>query len=776
MKKYIFLVGLLLCPFLNAHGQVTPDLLDALSAAVSPRLPAADTAKVVTLTDSARVADSIRIEQIVQMQTLKEIAIKAPRPIYSMEGEVVSYNVADDETAKGLTALDALQNAPSVEVDIEGNIKLRGTDNVEIWLNGYPTHIDGSALKAYLASIPADHIDRIEVIMNPSAKHMVSDGCHIINIVTSTKLRNSQFVAVGMGGSNEPALRPWVSYVMQNDKLTANAYLGCSYHEKHTVSSSSSALRRDNLAGSYDTTSLISEREDYLRQRSIWNCFLNLDYKADSANSIGLFHFSMLNPSHSYSESFTHRTDFWPDARCYSYADQKLYNSTVGNASTNLTWKHKFNKHGRNLSFSLNHFCFYVGQNNDLARRYMPLEGLLPAAWQDYAKRNESRDMTHSLILSSRYNLPVGFSDELSFRLSATRHWESMVMLPLFLDPATHEYTIADTLRSRHRTERGWNSAAGASWRHQWDAVTLDLGLRGSIHRSAYSIVSFFPDDSAYSYLELEPTLDFTYRTPSMHYFRFNYALTTSHPGCDNLSTSRIYTEDGYSMGNPHLTPSHTHNLGFSWNKFFKSHGSLDINSYAQYSTNDISTCTEVTDGIDPYLGRIVTYSMPYNVGSSYKIGIESNATYRPTAWLNIRLYANLYRSGYQMDYPKTGLVRNDMTSWSLRLNCWTNIAKIVRLNVSGSYGSPTLSLFGIKKNSASINLGVSGDFWNKRISASLNISDLFNWNRIDRWNTNPYYMSFSSERSDSRYITASVTIRLGKMDLEYQARTGSAQ
>lgn len=776
MKKYIFLVGLLLCPFLNAHGQVTPDLLDALSAAVRSRQPAADTSKGVTLTDSARVADSIRIEQIVQMQTLKEIAIKAPRPIYSMDGEVVSYNVADDETAKGLTALEALQNAPSVEVDIEGNIKLRGTDNVEIWLNGYPTHIDGSALKAYLSSIPADNIDRIEVIMNPSAKHMVSDGCHIINIVTSTKLRNSRFVAVGLGGSSEPALRPWVSYVMQNDKLTANAYIGCSYYEKHTVSSSSSAMRRDNLAGTYDTTSIISDREDYSRQRSIWNCFLNLDYNADSANSIGLFHFSMLNPSHSYTETITRRTDFWPDARSYTYAEQNLYNGTVGNANTNLMWKHKFNQHGRNISFNINHFCFYTGQNSDLSRQYTPLEGLLPEAWQDYAKRNQSRNMTHSILLSGRYNHPVGLNDELSFRLSVNRHWNHLVQTPLFLDPITDRYTVADTLRGRQRTERGWNSAAGASWRHQWDAVTLDMGLNGSVHNSAYSIVSLFPDDSAYSYLELEPTLKLSYRTPGMHYFRFNYALSTSHPGADNLSTSRIYNEDGYSTGNPRLAPSRTHDFGLSWNKFFKSHGSLDINSYARYSSNDISACTEVTDGIDPYLGRVVTYSMPYNMGSSYKIGIESNATYRPTAWLNIRLYANLYRSGYQIDHPKTGLVQNDMTSWNVRLNCWTKIAHVLRFNVSGSYGSPTLSLFGIKKNSASVNLGVSGDFWANRISASVSVSDLFNWNRTDSWNTNPYYMSFSSEHSDSRYITASVTIRLGKMDLEYQARTGSAQ
>lgn len=775
MKKYVFLVGLMLCPLASTWAQVTPEMLDAIKDMTASKISTVDTAKKTTVSDSARVADSLKAAKAAKIIALKEIAIKAPRPIYSMEGEVVSYNVAEDETAKGLTALDALQNAPSVEVDIEGNITLRGSENVEIWLNGYPTHIDGNALKAYLESIPADYIDRIEVIRNPSAKYMVAEGCHIINIVTSTKMRHSHFLALGLSASSQPALRPWVSYVFQNDKLTANAYLGYSHTRKHSVSSSSNTLRRDNGTLGYDTTALLNSNDEDLQQNGIWNCFLNIDYKADSLNSIGLFHFSMLNPSQSTTETFTERQDFWPVMRHYAWYDDDQYNGTTANANTNLNWKHKLDNNGRNLSVSLNHVCFYMDQQNEMVRQYEVLAGSLPNEMQSYAKLLSSNSITHNLSLSGNYNRPVGLDDELTFRLNANRQWSFEMSAPLFYDPAADDYCRIDTLRQRQKHESGWSGSAAANWRHKWESVTLTMGLKGYLRQTQYRIESLFPDDSTFSFATLEPSFDLTYRTPSMHYFRFSYSLSTSTPSSSNLTNSRTYKEDGYNVGNPALSASHTHSINISWNKYFKSRGSLEISGYAKISSDEITICDDVTSSEDPYLGRFVTFSMPFNVGSSYSTGIESNATYRATAWLNFRLYANLYRSGYEIDYPKTGLVHSDMTSWKLRLNCWTKIAKRVRVNVSATYGSPTLSLFSEKKNSTDITLGISSDFWQKRISASINISDLFNWNRSETWNTNPYIISYSNQHRDSRFITAAVTINLGKMNLQYHAHTGSA-
>jgi hypothetical protein len=301
----------------------------------------------------------------------------------------------------------------------------------------------------------------------------------------------------------------------------------------------------------------------------------------------------------------------------------------------------------------------------------------------------------------------------------------------------------------------------------------MTLGLRGYWNHCNYSLDAFFPDDTSFAYIYLKPSLRLTYRTKSMHYFRFAYSLATSMPTADNLSIARRYDEDTYKVGNPDLKAGHTHSLDISWNRYFASHGSVGIESYARLSTNDIDYCREAASEIDPYLGRLISYSTPYNVGSSYRAGVEGNLTYRPAAWLNIRLYANLYRSGYEVDHPKAGHYSSAMTSYSLRLNCWANIAGRVRLNLSGNYASPTQALFVERQSGYTIDMGLSADFWQKRLSVVLNVTDLFNWNRSQSWNTNPYLLGYSTSHTDSRFISLSVTLRFGKMELQSLAREG---
>ncbi len=96
--------------------------------------------------------------------TLAEVEVVAEKPLYAMDGEKNLYNTAEDPSIQTGTASDALQNAPGVEVDAEGNITLRGVSSVEIWINDQPSHMNEEALKQYIKTLPANAIERIEVI------------------------------------------------------------------------------------------------------------------------------------------------------------------------------------------------------------------------------------------------------------------------------------------------------------------------------------------------------------------------------------------------------------------------------------------------------------------------------------------------------------------------------------------------------------------------------------------------------------------------------------
>ena len=776
MKKLVFLIGLILCPIAKGMAQIPPELMDAIRAAVAEQASKTDTAKTdstkTITTGGSPELDSLLLLQ--RVKTLKAISVRAPRPIYSMDDEVVNYNVADDETVKGLTALDALQNAPSVEVDIEGNITMRGSTNIEIWINGYPTHMNGNTLKVYLESLPADAIDRIEVIKNPSAKYMVEEGCHIINIVTSTKIRNSHFLSFGLGGSNRPSVSPWVSYVLKNEKLSTNIYLGVSSTPTHKTEQSSSIFRQDGAEG-FDTTASSNTATENNTNRYTGTLAFNLSYQIDSMNDLSFFGLAVTYPASKHSLTTTDQWYYLPQMLHYTFTNSQESRDFNLMGMANLNWKHKFDNEGHNLSVTLYDNLNYSHSERTLRREYTLLEGILPSELSDFDKTYLGSMTNNSLTLSADYNQPLGIDDELTLGLSLVPSLASNYSSPNFFNTTTMAYDSIDLLRRFDKNNRTTQASASASWRHKWKAVTMTLGFRGYWNPCHYSLDALFPDDTSFAYFYLKPSLRLNYRTKSMHYFRFSYSLATSMPSAENLSTARRYDEDSYMVGNPNLKAGHTHNIDLSWNRYFSSHGSVGIESYARLSSNDINYCKEAVSEIDPYLGRLISYSTPYNVGSSYKTGIEGNVTYRPVAWLNFRLYANLYRSGYEVDHPKAGHYNNAMTSYSFRLNCWANIAGRVRLNLSGNYSSPTQALFVERQSGYNIDMGLSADFWEKRLSVVLNVTDLFNWNRTQSWNTNPYLLDHTSSHTDSRFISLSLTLRFGKMELQRMAREGES-
>ena len=513
MKKLVFLIGLVLCPIAKGMAQIPPELMDAIRAAVAEQAPKTDTAKTdstqTITTGGSPEQDSLLLLQ--RVKTLEAISVRAPRPIYSMDDEVVNYNVADDETVKGLTALDALQNAPSVEVDIEGNITMRGSTNIEVWINGYPTHMDGNTLKVYLESLPADAIDRIEVIKNPSAKYMVEEGCHIINIVTSTKIRNSHFLSFGLGGSNRPSVSPWVSYVLKNEKFSTNVYLGVSSTPTHRTEQSSSIFRQDGTEG-YDTTASSITATENNTDRYTGTLALNLSYQIDSMNDLSFFGLAVTFPATKQSLTTTDQWYYLPQRLHYTYTNSQVSRDFNLMGMANLSWKHKFDNEGHNLSVSFYDNLNYSHNERTLRRDYTLLEGILPSELSDFDKTYLGGMTNNSLTLSADYNRPLGIDDELTLGLSLVPSLASNYSTPRYnVSPETGFNVSPDTgidlLRRFDKTDRTTQASASASWRHKWKAVTMTLGLRGYWNHCDYSLDALFPDDTSFFRLFLSQTL-----------------------------------------------------------------------------------------------------------------------------------------------------------------------------------------------------------------------------------------------------------------------------
>lgn len=704
------------------------------------------------------------------MISLGEVTVSAERPIYAMDGEKLVYNVAEDPSIQTGTTEDALQNAPGVEVDVEGNITLRGVSSVEIWINDKPSKLTEENLKTYLQTLPANAIARIETITNPSAKY-ATDAEAVINIVTSAHIKSNQFVSFGVNGSNQPFVSPWVSYMWKKDKLSLNLFASGRYSDRlNTVEGWEMTRRESATEGSYDTMwyKTSSQKDD--NRRISGNFFANIDYEIDSMSDISVDAGGFYNNNRTLSS----RREDWEyyipadSVSGYSIGDTTKGQSGFGHLGVDYT--KKFDDKGHNLRIGLNSRISKNASNQWYDRFY-----------DVYKDRDENRylltdQFNYGVSLDARYNRPYNEDGELSYGLRADHEQHNNDYQRYYSTDGGVNYDSIDVLRTYHFNGSETSVNADVNWTHRWGGFTLSTGVGGGGDRVYYEYISEMPfaDKNTLFFWNVRPSIHLTYRTEDMHNFKLNYSLRMSHPEEDQISTYRRYGEQSYSTGNPDgLKNGFTHNMEAGWQKFFDRFGNVGLEAYGSLSTNLIDDLRE--SEYDDYLNDFVTYTIPYNLGTSWRYGTSLNMTYRPTGFFNVRLFANLYNYGYRWDGETT-----EKWSYSVRVNAWAKVFNQLQLTASAGYTSPTISLMSERKARYYLNLGARSDFFKRRLSVFINVQDIFNWGAkigSGSSNTNPLYLSDSTRKMlNSRYISAGITLRFGKMELEQRAKEGDTE
>ena len=719
--------------------------------------------------------------------TLEAVEITAERPLYAMDGEKMVYNVSEDPSIQTGTTEDALQNAPGGEVDVEGNVTLRGVSSVEIWINDKPSKLTEENLKTYLQTLPANALARIETITNPSAKY-ATDAEAVINIVTSAHIKSNQFVSFGVNGSTQPFVSPWISYMWAKEKLSINLFASGRFSDRDNESTTESWRRQDHAGGvqgvDYDTTLYQKDSSESGNKSYSGNIFVNVNYEIDSTSDLSVDGGGFLNYNRSYSDRGTfqryYNTPF--DTIAYGIGDTTTSPSGFGHFGADYT--KKFDDEGHNLRLGVN-TRFSRNASDEYYNRDYTLYTLTPVP-SDEHRYLMTRNYNYGFDFDARYNRPYSKDGELSYGLRADLQNTSND----YKRYNDHDGTLVDTLRTYHFDGSEWGVNADVNWTHRWGGFTLSTGLGYELNHTNYSYISDklfsdgtpFADDSTFFTHSFRPSIHLTYRTESMHNLKLNYSMRMSHPGEENLTRFRIYGEDSYRTGNPNgLKPSYTHSMEAGWQKFFETFGNVGIEGYGRWSTNEISSLTDAK--MDEFLDRIVSFSMPYNMGTSWRYGTSLNMTYRPSGFFNVRLYANLYDYGYRMEYDRNGVHQvdeRDKWSWSVRVNAWAKVFDQYQITMSINYSSPTISLMSEQKARYWFNIGARSDFFKRKLSVFVNIQDLFNWGGrygFGSENTNPYYLSSTTNKmTNSRYISAGITLRFGKLELERDAKDGSSE
>ena len=687
---------------------------------------------------------------------LDEVVVTEKRPLFAVEGEKTMYNVAEDNSIQTGTLSDALQNAPGVEVDVEGNITLRGTSSVEVWINDKPSHMTAENLKTYIQTLPANSLDRVEVITNPSARYG-SNADGIINIVTNAKIQKNEFFSFGVNASTRPSVSPWMSYVWSNDKLTINAYINGGYSLwKGRQFSDQSLFTEEHLLASHEIDS-----SNYVNRSYSAGGYFSLDYEFDTANSINVWVSGWPNWGRNANHTTMLRDEYIPDSLLTDITEEtRAWNSSFF-INGGVYYQHKFDNKGHNLSISIDGMGWGGGNGGEVERIY-----LSPTAYT-HRMRQESNFSSFGVEGEIIYNRPYSEAGEISVGYSVGYDPEKRFLIT---DSIANGEWVNDAYRSYNAVFTNLNNEAFITWQHKFGGFTIKPGVR----LVSELVSGVYPDSSQYNFskhfFSVRPSIHLSYRTKSMHNFRLSYTRRISAPQAEQLSAFPLYHTDDYSLGNPELERIFTNNIEAGWTKYWDKFGSVGLSAYYRGKTNEVN---EIEKSAYHWLyGRVVPYSYPVNVGKSSNLGLEANVMYRPNGFFNMRFYANLYKSHIETLFNEQPYTF-DMWSYSFRLNLWAKLWNKLEVTASGYYSSPTQTLFAERHARYGINAGLRADFFDRKLSVFVNAFDIFNWNSWGESNYSPYVQSTSDGKYNSRSVSVGLTFRFGKMELEQRARQG---
>lgn len=719
----------------------------------------------------SRNIDVGRISMLKTSTMLKGVTVTASKPVFSVEGEKMLYNVSEDPAIHSGTATDALQNAPGVEVDIEGNVSVRGGGSVEIWLNDRPSNMNADALRDFLQQMPADNIERIEVITNPSAKYSANGAGSIINIVTVSKIKKNSFLSFGARCSTQPNVSPWLSYVWAAEKFSFNIYLDYSFSNYKSTSMSSSVLYDDNG----DTSSTFVSNSSSRKVNHQTGIYVNAAYMPDSANTISFWGGAYPGMGKSQGASQVQHIEYITNAGIYDYSQSNGCAAgfppySVGGYG-GINYMHEFNDHGHEISADIS----YNGYKN-----YGEYEETKDYVWSglcDVNRRSISAGVSHYVDVSMDYTIPYHKDGKIELGMSGGYGYRTGYYRRDTLVGGTEAYYQADSMRLHNYVNTGGRFSAYATLQHKFGGFTLKGGLRTQYRTFDYVYADFPQYNFAHGYWGLYPSLHLSYSTKSMHNFRLSYTRRVSYPDGEELSAYMNYSDDGYSTGNPDLLPEYTNSVEAGWSKYINRFGNIGISAYFRNTKDKVMSLSDVA--YNSYFDRIVTYSRPMNAGKTLNTGLDLNVTYRLKAFMSLRFYTNVYYQKQEFMFRNEDAMRRvDNVSYSFRLNFWAKLWKVLEVNVSGSYRSKSVDVFSVTRPRYSIDCGLRAEFWQHHISVYLDVSDIFNWNKQRSQSVNPYYTSssVSTNNRSSRSIRAGVTFRFGKMELESQARQSGSE
>jgi len=657
---------------------------------------------------------------------------------YQIDKKVI--NVSKMQTAITGTAVDVLENVPSVTVDIEGNVSLRGSENFTVLIDNRPTVLDPNDA---LQQIPASTIEDIEIITNPSAKHDPDGTAGIINVLMkkNTGSGASGIVNLNAGLDDKSGADFLWSYRTGPVKIS----LGADYNRRYNPGTALTESRttHDNL------TSYIYSDGTSVWGRTRYGFRGSLEWNLTQSDLLGAgFRWGNMDMNRNSEENYNEWAQ--PDMTHFYYISQDLSERSGNFYQANLDYQHRFSKKGHEI----------LAQAN-LSRR----DG-------DESSSNELLDLDHHLTSGQKstesgpgdrlrlkldYTLPfnekakfeAGFQSRFSLSKDRTTlsEFDSLTSVYVNLTEYEHDVDYERTIHSLYSTLS-----------NEFGNFGIQAGLRGEYTGRKISLVGESQDFSIDRW-DVFPTLHASYHFPGKQQVMASYSRRIERTRDWYLEPFKTWM-DAYNVriGNPALKPEYIDSYELGFQTFF-GQNMFSTEFYYRITHNKVERVQSVYDA------NITLHSVE-NVGSDYAFGSEIMLNTDPFKWLNLNWMANIY------NYRIEGIIFGEPFSessfnYNLRFNNTIKITPDTRLQINEIYNSPTATAQGTSSGHIWTNLALKQMFFKKALSVTLQVNDVFQTSLHEGTSEGPDFYRYYRFKRKAPVFMLNVTININNYKTE---------
>lgn len=689
---------------------------------------------------------------------LNEVTVTGQRATMKLEVDRKSFDVGQLISNAGQSASDVLDNVPSIEVDNDGNVSLRGNSSVEVWINGKASGLTSDNRAQILQQLPAESIERIEVIDNPSAKFSAEGSAGIINIVLKKDRKAGYYGSVQAGGDTRGGAN--TSFNVNYNSRLIDSYINLGYRHRANTGHMESQQTSNAYNQTYDSDSKQRGNNFFTRAGVTLHATTKDDFSLSGmlmhgggnshsytpyiytavANGLNNYQLDRINRSRTgmdmrygefnYRHSFNdkHFIDFTADLSSWKMNGDNWYqDSTVVVGIDDVTYSYQYrpqyiNNHRKELKLEYENqvtknFKIEAGYNGNFSRENTPQESYMDNTSFDGTNASEDKLFFNRFIYKQDLH---AFYTTLSYKFGAL--------------------SLMGGLR-------------GEYWRVNTESYTWEQEHDASLREQPFKK----------DYFQLFPSVFMSWQMTETQQLQLNYTRRLRRPWGGQLNSFRD-TRDAttVSFGNPYLTPEFSNSFSLNYLKQWNDH-SLLVSAYYRPTTDVIQRISykNQEDGL--------FYQTSMNVAKSVSTGLEMTVKNKLWRILDLTTSANAYYyrlNGFSYDIDGQTVTGNSdhNFTWNARMTASLMLPYDISIQTTGRYTARQVITQGYRKANYSMDFGARKNFFNKLFTLSVNCRDLLDSRRFETFTSGPNFTRHQINRRGGRRVSMTLTWNFGNM------------